>query len=41
MADDLLTFIETTVFTRRVQALGLEGMLERLQAELLANTRGG
>lgn len=41
MADELLTFIETTVFTRRVHALGLEGMLDRLQAELLANPEAG
>jgi hypothetical protein len=39
--DELLTFIETNVFTRRVQALGLEGMLHRLQTELLANPEAG
>jgi hypothetical protein len=41
MADELLTFIETGVFTRRVQALGLEASLQRLQAELLANPEAG
>ena len=38
---DLLTFIETGVFTRRLQALGLEGSLQGLQAELLANPEAG
>lgn len=41
MPTELLTFIETGVFTRRVQALGLEGSLQRLQAELLANPEAG
>ena len=39
MPPELLTFIETGVFTRRVQVLGLEGSLQPLQAELLANQR--
>jgi hypothetical protein len=39
--DELLTFIETRVFTRRVQALGLEASLWGLQAELLANPEAG
>jgi len=41
LTPDLLTFVETSVFTRRVQALGLEGSLQRLQAELLANPEAG
>ena len=41
MPDEFLTFIETGVFTRRVQALGLEASLRRLQAELLANPEAG
>jgi|SRR5579859_6254259 hypothetical protein len=41
MVAELLTFIETQVFTRRVYALGLEDSLQRLQAELLANPEAG
>lgn len=41
MPDELLTFIETSVFTRRVQTFGLEASLQRLQAELLANPEAG
>jgi hypothetical protein len=41
VAQELLTFIETTVFTKRVQALGLEESLQRLQVELLANPEAG
>jgi hypothetical protein len=37
----LLTFIETTVFTRRVTALGLEDSLQLLQLELLADPEAG
>ena len=32
-----LTFVETTVFTKRVQSLGLESGLRELQAELCAH----
>lgn len=39
--DELLTFIETHVFTRRVQALGLEAAVKGLQEELLANPEAG
>lgn len=38
---ELLTFIETSVFTRRLQALGLEESLFGLQAQLLANPEAG
>lgn len=41
MPEELLTFIETGIFTRRLQALGLEGTLEHLQAVLLANPEAG
>jgi hypothetical protein len=41
MPDELLTFIETNVFTHRVQALGLEESLQQLQLELLANPEAG
>jgi hypothetical protein len=37
----LLTFVETTVFTKRVTALGLEDSLQMLQQELLANPEAG
>lgn len=37
----LLTFVETTVFTERVTALGLEDSLQMLQQELLANPEAG
>ena len=38
---DLLTFVETTVFTKRISALGLEGALRGLQLELLDNPEAG
>ena len=38
---ELLTFVEATVFTRRVVALGLEESLRGLQLELLANPEAG
>lgn len=38
---DLLTFVETVVFTRRITALGLEESLLQLQNELLANPEAG
>ena len=41
MAQELLTFVETGLFTRRLQALGLEDSLQRLQVELLANPEAG
>jgi hypothetical protein len=41
VARDLLTFVETNTFTRRLQALGFEPSLQRLQAELLANPEAG
>ena len=41
MDHHLLTFVETNIFTRRLQALGLENSLQRLQAELLANPEAG
>lgn len=37
----LLQFIETTVFTRRLRALGLEDDLQALQEFLLANPQAG
>lgn len=37
----LLTFVETTVFTNRIVALGLEDSLRQLQNELLANPEAG
>ena len=40
-APDLLTFVETTVFTKRVTALGLEESLQMLQQELIANPEAG
>jgi hypothetical protein len=36
-----MEFIETTVFTRRVAELGLEGQLRQLQLELLGNPEAG
>ena len=36
-----LTFVETTVFTKRVMALGLEDSLRMLQQELLTNPEAG
>src|SRR5947207_12555350 len=38
---ELLTFIETNVFTRRIGALGLEESLRGLQHELLDNPEAG
>ena len=38
---DLLTFIETTAFTRRISALGLEESLRGLQLDLLENPEAG
>ena len=38
---DLLTFVETTIFTKRVVALGLEESLRRLQLELVENPEAG
>ena len=38
---DLLTFVETTAFTRRIAALGLEESLRGLQLELLENPEAG
>jgi hypothetical protein len=40
-ASGLLTFVETTVFTKRVIALGLEESLQMLQQELLADPEAG
>ena len=37
----LLTFVETTVFTKRVTALGVEESLRLLQHELLLNPEAG
>jgi hypothetical protein len=37
----LVTFVETTVFTKRVVALGLEDSLRMLQQELLADPEAG
>jgi hypothetical protein len=37
----LLTFVETTVFTKRISALGLEESLRRLQLELLEDSEAG
>jgi len=41
MSADLLTFVETTAFTKRVMGLGLEESLRELQQELLANPEAG
>ena len=38
---ELLTFVETTLFTRRIGTLGLEESLRGLQLELLANPEAG
>jgi hypothetical protein len=38
---ELLTFVETTVFTKRISALGLEESLRGLQLELLDNPEAG
>ena len=38
---DLLTFVETSVFTKRIAALGLEESLRGLQLELLDNPNAG
>ena len=38
---DLLTFVETDVFTKRISALGLEESLRGLQLALLANPEAG
>jgi hypothetical protein len=40
-ASGLLTFVETTVFTKRVTALGLEDSLRLLQHELMLNPEAG
>ena len=40
-APDLLTFVETTVFTKRVTALRLEESLQMLQQVLIANPEAG
>ena len=37
----LLTFVETTEFTKRIVALGLEESLRNLQQELLGNPAAG
>ena len=36
-----IMFVETRVFTRRVERLGLEGALKDLQEEILANPEAG
>ena len=38
---DVLTFVETIVFTKRIVALGLEEALRVLQSELLRNPTAG
>jgi hypothetical protein len=38
---ELLTFVETSAFTKRISALGLEDSLHLLQLELLANPEAG
>lgn len=38
---ELLTFVETTLFTKRISALGLEDCLRGLQLELLDNPETG
>ena len=38
---ELLTFVETNIFTRRLAALGLEGSPRGLQLELLDNPEAG
>ena len=38
---ELLTFVETNVFTKRMSALGFEGSLRGLQLELLDNPGTG
>jgi hypothetical protein len=38
---DLLTFVETVAFTKRLAALGLEESLRALQLELLDNPEAG
>lgn len=38
---ELLTFVETSVFTKRIAALGLEESLRGLQLELLDNPDAG
>ncbi|HWW88550.1 MAG TPA: hypothetical protein VNZ26_33380 [Vicinamibacterales bacterium] len=38
---ELLTFVETNVFTKRISAFGLEGSLRGLQLELLDNPEAG
>jgi hypothetical protein len=38
---EFLTFVETSVFTKRIAALGLEGSLRGLQLELVDNPEGG
>ena len=38
---ELLTFVETSVFTKRIAGLGLEASLRGLQLELLDNPEAG
>ena len=38
---ELLTFVETAVFTKRIAALGLEASLRGLQLDLLDNPEAG
>jgi hypothetical protein len=38
---ELLTFVETNIFTKRLAALGLEGSLRGLQLELLDKPEAG
>jgi hypothetical protein len=38
---ELLTFVESTFFTKRISALGLEDSLRELQLGLLANPEAG
>ena len=38
---ELLTFVETNIFTKRIAALGLEESLRGLQLELLDNPEAG
>lgn len=41
MPDKFLTFVETTIFTKRIMALGLDDALRELQLELLENPGAG
>ena len=38
---EFLTFVETSIFTKRIAALGLEASLRGLQLELLDNPEAG